>query len=62
MSLQRHLTELERKHEALEQEIHKAATSPSMTDEEIARLKRKKLALKDQMNRLRENEPAETLH
>ena len=62
MSLNSHLAELERKHQALEQEITKAINSPSTSDEEIARLKRKKLVLKDQMARLRDNEVAATIH
>ncbi|GGK46383.1 YdcH family protein [Salinarimonas ramus] len=63
MSLNSHLAELERKHQALEQEIQKAVTSPSTSDEEIARLKRRKLVLKDQMARLREGDSAEaTIH
>ncbi|WP_372422213.1 YdcH family protein [Salinarimonas chemoclinalis] len=63
MSLNSHLAELERKHQALEQEIQKAVTSPSSSDEEIARLKRKKLVLKDQMTRLRDGDRGEeTLH
>ena len=56
MSLNSHLAELERKHQALEQEIQKAVTSPSASDAEIAQLKRKKLVLKDQMTRLRDGE------
>ncbi|WP_029029307.1 YdcH family protein [Salinarimonas rosea] len=63
MSLNSHLAELERKHQALEQEIQKAVTSPSTSDEEIARLKRRKLVLKDQMTRLRDGDRVEeTLH
>jgi hypothetical protein len=63
MSLNSHLAELERKHQALEQEIQKAVTSPSASDHEIAQLKRKKLVLKDEIARLRGAEkPAATLH
>ncbi|WP_349368099.1 DUF465 domain-containing protein [Salinarimonas sp.] len=63
MSLNSHLAELERKHQALEQEIQKAVTSPSTSDTEIAQLKRKKLVLKDEMARLRGAEKeAATLH
>ncbi|MCJ2083703.1 YdcH family protein [Methylobacterium sp. J-090] len=53
MSLQTHLTQLARKHEALEREIHDATHRPSANDLRIAELKRKKLLLKDEMNRLR---------
>lgn len=63
MSLNSHLAELERKHQALEQEIQKAVTSPSASDAEIAQLKRKKLVIKDQMARLRDGEGAKpTIH
>lgn len=53
MSLQTHLTQLARKHEALEREIHDAIHSPSANDLRIAELKRRKLQLKDEMKRLR---------
>ena len=53
MSLQTHLTQLARKHEALEREIHNATVRPSANDLRIAELKRRKLHLKDEMNRLR---------
>ncbi|KQO72591.1 hypothetical protein ASG60_06330 [Methylobacterium sp. Leaf469] len=60
MSLQTHLTQLARKHEALEREIHDAKHSPSANDLRIAELKRKKLLLKDEMNRLRSD--TDSLH
>ncbi len=53
MSLQTHLSQLARKHEALEREIHAATQRPSANDLRIAELKRRKLHLKDEMNRLR---------
>ena len=53
MSLQTHLTQLARKHEALEREIHDATLRPSANDLRIAELKRRKLHLQDEMNRLR---------
>ena len=53
MSLQTHLTQLARKHEALERKIHEAVQSPSANDLRIAELKRRKLQLKDSMNRLK---------
>lgn len=52
MSLQTHLSQLVRKHEALEREIHEAIHRPSSSDQHIAELKRRKLQLKDEMNRL----------
>ncbi|GJD96066.1 YdcH family protein [Methylobacterium iners] len=53
MSLQTHLNQLARKHEALEREIHEAIHSPSANDLRIAELKRRKLHIKDEMKRLR---------
>ena len=60
MSLETHLSQLARKHEALERELHDALQSPSVDDLHIAELKRKKLHLKDEMNRLRHE--GDTLH
>ncbi|NEU12136.1 DUF465 domain-containing protein [Methylobacterium sp. BTF04] len=60
MSLQTHLTQLARKHEALEREIHDAKLRPSANDLRIAELKRRKLHLKDEMNRLRKD--SDSLH
>ena len=56
MPLQNHLTELERKHEALEREIHDAVTHPSSDEIKVAELKRRKLQLKDEISRLRSPE------
>ncbi len=59
MSLQTHLSQLSRKHEALEREIQEAIHRPSSSDHHIAELKRRKLLLKDEINRLQSND---TLH
>ena len=53
MSLQIHLSELERRHQALEREIQDAMAHPSTDDLKIAELKRRKLQLKDEITRLR---------
>ncbi|NKC47931.1 DUF465 domain-containing protein [Ochrobactrum anthropi ATCC 49188] len=42
-----------KKHGALEQEISEAIASPAMDDLHVASLKRKKLMLKDQIEKLR---------
>jgi hypothetical protein len=55
MSLQMHLGELERKHQALEREIQDAMCHPSIDDLKIAELKRRKLQLKDEITKLRSN-------
>ena len=53
MSLASHLAQLERKHGDLEREIDEAMSHPAYDDLEIARLKRRKLAIKDEMEKLR---------
>jgi len=53
MAIESHLAELERRHQALEQEITEAMTHPSMDDLEIAQLKRKKLHVKDEIAKLK---------
>jgi len=61
MTIQAHLAELERKHRALEDEIAEAMTHPSTDDLKIAELKRRKLLVKDEIQRIRVNEP-QVLH
>jgi hypothetical protein len=51
--MQAHLAELERKHQALEDEIAEAIAHPSSDDLRIAELKRRKLLVKDEIERLR---------
>jgi hypothetical protein len=60
MAVQAHLVELERKHKLLESELHQALVHLSTDDLEIAELKRRKLMVKDEIERLRHT--AETLH
>ena len=54
MAIESHLAELEKRHQALEQEISEALTHPSTDDLQIAELKRKKLHVKDEITRLRQ--------
>ena len=58
MPIQSHLAELERKHQALEDEIHEALAHPSTDDLTIAELKRRKLQVKDEIERLRHDTSA----
>ena len=58
MSMQSHLAELEKKHQALEHEIDECLTHPAVDDLKIVELKRKKLQVKDEIERLRHNEHA----
>ena len=53
MALQAHLVELERKHKILENELHEALVHLSTDDLQIVELKRRKLMVKDQIERLR---------
>lgn len=62
MSLQSHLAELERKHRALETEIASATLHPSASDAELAQMKRRKLQLKDDMERLRQSLTRQSMH
>lgn len=52
MALSAHIAELSEKHKALEEKIDRAIASPGSDDIEIQRLKREKLKLKDEMERL----------
>jgi hypothetical protein len=54
MSNQAQLAELEKQHQALEQEISDALAHPSIDDLKIAELKRRKLQVKDEIARLRQ--------
>jgi len=60
MALQAHLVELERKHKVLESELHDALAHPSTDDLRIADLKRRKLKVRDEINRLKQ--VSSTLH
>lgn len=52
MPLASHLSELKKKHGELEREITDAMAHPSTDDLEVASLKRRKLALKDEIEKL----------
>jgi hypothetical protein len=53
MSLTSHLEELQRKHSEIEREIGEALQHPSVDDLDINSLKRRKLALKDEIRKLK---------
>jgi hypothetical protein len=53
MSLTSHLEELQRKHGDIDRQIEQATASPSTDDLEILSLKRRKLALKDEIAKLK---------
>lgn len=52
MSLSGHLAELSQKHRVLEQKLQDALIHPSTSDAELAQLKREKLKIKDEIQRL----------
>jgi hypothetical protein len=53
MSMQSHLAELEKRHKALEEEINECLAHPAVDDLKIVELKRRKLQVKDEIERLR---------
>jgi hypothetical protein len=61
MTIHAHIAELERKHRALDDEIAEAMAHPSTDDIKIAELKRRKLLVKDEIQRMRIGEPV-SLH
>ena len=55
MSMQSHLAELVKKHQALENEITDCLAHPAVDDLRIVELKRRKLLVKEEIERLRVN-------
>jgi len=58
MSIDAHLATLEKKHGELETKLRTVQSQPSVHDDMIVDIKRRKLRLKDEINRLR----ADTQH
>jgi hypothetical protein len=56
MTMETHLAELERRHQALEREIEEALHHPGVDTLTLTELKRKKLVLKDEIARLKSGE------
>ncbi len=54
MAIEAHLVELEKRHQALDVEISEALAHPATDDLKIAELKRRKLHVKDEIARLRQ--------
>lgn len=52
MSVTAHVTELQKKHQALSDKVEVALRTPSMSDIEIAEMKKQKLRLKEEIQRL----------
>ncbi|BBF94614.1 MULTISPECIES: YdcH family protein [Blastochloris] len=53
MSIQAHLAELEKRHQSIAREIEEKLAQPASDDLQIAELKRRKLAIKDAIEKLR---------
>ncbi|MCK0208091.1 DUF465 domain-containing protein [Starkeya koreensis] len=53
MTMQAHVAELERRHQALERQLREEVARPSADDVRIADIKRRKLLLKDEITRLK---------
>ena len=53
MALQGHILELSEKHKKLEQRIHDEMTRPDWNESAVAALKKEKLRIKDELERLR---------
>ncbi len=62
MSLTTHLAELERKHRSLDTEIEKEMRHAQADDSKVAQLKRRKLQLKDEIVKLRDEMVRRTIH
>jgi hypothetical protein len=62
MSIQSHLVELERRHQALEREIQGEQIHPSASDVKLRELKRKKLYLKQEIEKLKIKTVSPVLH
>ena len=54
MTVELHLSELERRHKALQREIEDAMQHPGTDDLTVSELKRRKLLLKDEIARLKQ--------
>lgn len=53
MTMETHLAELEKKHRALEHQIEEAMLHPGIDTLALSELKRRKLSLKDEIERLK---------
>jgi hypothetical protein len=62
MSLESHLTELVRRHQAIEHAISSEEASPSANELKVHELKRKKLVLKEEIEKLKVETKSPTQH
>jgi len=52
MSVESHINQLEQRHQTLKTKLNEISASPGIDHSEIAEIKRQKLWLKDEINRL----------
>ncbi len=62
MSMHNHLVELEKRHQAVKKQIEMEMHHPSSSDLRIAELKRRKLQIKDEINKLQSATTSGSLH
>jgi hypothetical protein len=62
MSLDSHLTELVRRHQAMDSAIALEEQHPSVDDVKLHEMKRKRLQLKDEIEKLRQETERTTTH
>ena len=62
MSVDAHLAELVRRHHALEKEIENETVHSSYDDLKVSELKRKKLMIKDKIEKLKQSPRQDTVH
>jgi hypothetical protein len=62
MSIDSHLSELVRRHQAIEEAILAETNHPASDDVKVHELKRKKLHLKDEIQRLKQQTEAAPAH
>lgn len=62
MSLESHLTELVRRHQAIDDAIALEEQHPSVDDLKLHEMKRKKLQLRDEIEKLRQEAEQTTTH
>ena len=62
MSLESHLTELVRRHQAIENAIANEEAHPSADELKVHELKRKKLLLKDEIEKVKQEAQGATRH
>ncbi len=62
MSLESHLTELMRRHQAIDQEIAESENHPSVDEVQLHELKKKKLQIKDEIAKVKSESQRPTRH